>query len=424
MWRWLTTLALVWPLGAAAQDFFTLKGHGGPIKGIAAFDDAILTASFDNSVGFWVDGTPQWLEGHDAAVNVVLFKNRAKAYSAGDDFTVFSWDLQSGAGTKLGQHKGKVIGMASHADTVATASWDGTIGLWRSAPQFLKGHNSAVNAVVFSDDGSHLYSAAADGTIRIWDVEGGSETRRLVNQGFGINTLALNEDMGWIAYGAVDGVTRLVDLQTGDTLADFTHERRPILGMALSPDGRLLATGDGQGYISLIDTETKRYVADFRATLRGPVWALAFSPDGQNLHAGGLDEAMYSWPVETLGDGEQMVQGEKPFLQGAEAASNGERQFNRKCSICHSLTADGGRKAGPTLYNLFGRGAGALDDYAYSKTLLTSDIVWTDQTIDALFDLGPDIYIHGSKMPMQRITKPQDRADLIEYLKGFTRGEN
>ncbi|MEL7153370.1 MAG: c-type cytochrome, partial [Pseudomonadota bacterium] len=282
----------------------------------------------------------------------------------------------------------------------------------------------AVNAVVFSDDGSHLYSAAADGTIRIWDVEGGSETRRLVNQGFGINTLALNEDMGWIAYGAVDGVTRLVDLQTGDTLADFTHERRPILGMALSPDGRLLATGDGQGYISLIDTETKRYVADFRATLRGPVWALAFSPDGQNLHAGGLDEAMYSWPVETLGDGEQMVQGEKPFLQGAEAASNGERQFNRKCSICHSLTADSGRKAGPTLHNLFGREAGALDGYPYSKTLLTSDIVWTDQTIDALFDLGPDIYIHGSKMPMQRITKPQDRADLIEYLKGFTRGEN
>ena len=41
--------------------------------------------------------------------------------------------------------------------------------------------------------------------------------------------------------------------------------------------------------------------------------------------------------------------------------SNGERQFARKCSVCHTLKADGKRRAGPTLYGVFGRRAGTLE---------------------------------------------------------------
>ena len=55
-----------------------------------------------------------------------------------------------------------------------------------------------------------------------------------------------------------------------------------------------------------------------------------------------------------------------------------------------------------------------------SYTLNGSDIVWSDETIDGLFDIGPDYYIPGTKMPMQRIVKPEDRADLIEYLRQAT----
>ena len=92
----------------------------------------------------------------------------------------------------------------------------------------------------------------------------------------------------------------------------------------------------------------------------------------------------------------------------------------RKCSICHSLTDDASRKAGPSLHGLFGRPAGTLPGYRYSPTLSGSDIVWNDATIDALFDIGPDHYIPDSKMPMQRITRAEDRADLIEFLKRET----
>ena len=83
---------------------------------------------------------------------------------------------------------------------------------------------------------------------------------------------------------------------------------------------------------------------------------------------------------------------------------------------------DGVRRAGPTLAGLFGRRAGSVPGYVYSDTVANADIVWTEDTIDALFDLGPEHYIPGTKMPMQRIANPQDRADLIAFLKHNTEG--
>jgi cytochrome c len=442
MWRALVlTLALAGPV--TAQEFFSLKGHGGPIMAIAVSPSGrIATASFDNSVGIWTDGAPTWLEGHTAAVNTVLFPMDKQIFSGGDDFAVRQWSPESRVSQVLGRHGGKVtaLAVAPHAPFLASASWDGTIGLWKIAPEgagwtlypplreptdiVFRGHSQGVNDVVFSDDGTNLYSASADGTIRVWDVTNGTERRVLVKHGFGVNTLILNEADGWLAYGAVDGVTRLVDPATGEDIKDFSLDRRPILAMAYHPPTQTLAVGDGEGYIMLIDTTTQQITRDFRATARGPIWALAFSPDGQNIHAGGIDDVMFSFPLATLDAVPQMGTAKRSFLQDPDTMSNGERQFKRKCSICHTIQKGSARRAGPSLHALFGRPAGTVADYSYSRTLQGSDIIWSDNTIDALFDLGPDHYIPGSKMPMQRITEPQDRADLIAYLRDATQPED
>ncbi|MBK0326685.1 c-type cytochrome [Rhodobacteraceae bacterium F11138] len=410
------------PAQAKVQEFFTLKGHGGPIMGIAtAADGRIATASFDNAVGLWDGRSPQWLDGHEAAVNTVLF-SEGILYSAGDDFSVRRWP----EGTPLGRHKGKVVDLCAVPGGIATASWDGSIGIWPrtgGTARMLTGHAAGVNAVVYSRTRDRLYSAGADGTIRVWDLTSGTQERQLLRHGFGINELILDPQEHWLAYGAVDGGTRIIELETGDTLADLTLERRPVLALALSPLGDQLAVGDGEGYIMIVDTQDWRITHDFRATLKGPIWALAFSGDGQNIHAGGLDDTLYSWPVATLDRHGQMNVGDRSFLRDPMSMSNGERQFARKCSICHSLDPGSARRAGPTLYQVFGRSAGAVADYQYSETLAESDIIWTEDSINALFDLGPDHYIPGSKMPMQRITDPKDRDDLIAYLRQATSKE-
>jgi cytochrome c len=121
-----------------------------------------------------------------------------------------------------------------------------------------------------------------------------------------------------------------------------------------------------------------------------------------------------------LDEAGQMTDTQRSFLKNPDEMSNGERQFMRKCSICHTLGPDSERRAGPTLYNLFGRPAGAIEGYPYSPILTNSDVIWSEETIDALFDIGPDHFIPGSKMPMQRITARSDRDDLIAYLKEAT----
>ena len=424
----LTVLLLLPSAGAPAGEFFKLTGHGGPVRGIDVSPDGqrLLTASFDYSVGLWQAGSPVWLEAHDAAVNAVRFIDDRRAVSAGDDNDVRLWDLETGVPERLGGHKAKVVSLALSPDRslVASASWDGRIGLWSvtgGAARFLKGHRAGVNDVVFSADGARLYSASTDGTVRVWDHARGVQTRHILKGRFGINTLALDEDAGWLAYGGVDGATRILDLETGREIADFTLQRRPILAMAFDAEGERLAVGDGEGFIKVIDTRRWIVVRDFRAALRGPVWALAFSADGEDILAGGIDDALYSWPVAALGAGGLMAGGERSFLRDPASMGNGERQFQRKCSICHTLEPEGLRRAGPTLFGVFGRPAGGVSDYKYSRVLREAEFVWNEDTIDALFDEGPARFVPGSKMPMQRIAKPADRSDLIAFLKHATK---
>lgn len=425
-------LALILTLtgvSASAADFRTLVGHGGPVMDAAVSPDGqfALTGSFDNSVGLWTLASDEvvWLEGHEAAVKSVVFLGDGRAASGGDDFAVEIWDLDTGQHVyRLEGHKGQVNGLAVSPDgaLLATAAWDGSVRVWNIATgetvAVMNGHTSSVSDVAFSTDGSLVYSASADGTIRTWDVTTGQETRQLVKHGFGVNKLLMGD--GWLAYGAVDGGTRVIDTQTDELLADLTLERRPILSMALSPDGALMAVGDGEGFVMTVDTGSWRIVDDYRAAANGPVWALAFTGDSLGLLAGGIDDAAYVWPVRHDLDAPIMATQKRGFLTDPGEMSNGERQFRRKCSICHSLEEDGVRRAGPTLAGLFGRPAGAVEGYLYSDTVANLGFDWTEETIDQLFDLGPDHFIPGSKMPMQRIVKPEDRRDLIEYLKDNT----
>ena len=408
---------------ADAQDFTTLKGHGGPIMGLdISASGQVVSASFDNAVGLWSDRTPQWLDAHDAAVIAVRHLPDGRIVSGGDDFSVQLWD--NGTPTRLGRHKGKVTSFALIGDTIASGSWDGTIGLWPlwgdDPPRILDIGRGNINDLAVSPDGQTLYAATSAGDILAVSLTTDAAARVLVRHGFAITKLALAPDAGWLAYGAVDGVTRVMNPETGEDLRDFSLERRPILAMRYHEPTGQLAVGDGQGYIMMIDTDRWRITRDFRATRKGPVWALAFTPDGQTLYAGGLDDVIYGWPVDLMNQFDPGISGEPNFLRDTGAMPNGERQFMRKCSICHALTSRASRKAGPTLHGLFGRPAGTVPGYRYSDILVGSPITWNATTIDALFDLGPDQYIPGSKMPMQRITKPQDRKDLITFLEQAT----
>lgn len=93
-------------------------------------------------------------------------------------------------------------------------------------------------------------------------------------------------------------------------------------------------------------------------------------------------------------------------------AVKGKQLFNR-CSACHSV--DGQNKSGPALNGVVGRKAGSLPGFKYSPAMVGSNVTWTNETLDHYL-AGPGKMIQGSRMSVS-VTKDQDRADLISYLK-------
>jgi cytochrome c len=68
------------------------------------------------------------------------------------------------------------------------------------------------------------------------------------------------------------------------------------------------------------------------------------------------------------------------------------------------------------LFGLFGRKAGALEDFRYSPALKRSGITWNQQTLNT-FLVDPQKSIPANRMPFDGIPNAKDRNDLIAFLK-------
>ncbi|MCP5364712.1 MAG: c-type cytochrome [Hyphomicrobiales bacterium] len=101
-------------------------------------------------------------------------------------------------------------------------------------------------------------------------------------------------------------------------------------------------------------------------------------------------------------------------LAAAADMSRGERLFMR-CERCHSLEPGGSTEDGPSLHGVFGRKAGTANGFAFSEALKSSEVVWTDETLDQ-FLADPKAFIPDNTMNMPPVRKPEDRADVIAIL--------
>ncbi|TCR62575.1 cytochrome c family protein [Bosea sp. BK604] len=101
-----------------------------------------------------------------------------------------------------------------------------------------------------------------------------------------------------------------------------------------------------------------------------------------------------------------------PALADGDAA-RGKTLFSR-CSACHTVTDQ--NRLGPHLSGVSGRVAGTAAGYRYSKAMAAYGKSWDDEALDG-FLAAPSKIVPGTKMIAGAIANPQDRADLIAYLK-------
>lgn len=98
-------------------------------------------------------------------------------------------------------------------------------------------------------------------------------------------------------------------------------------------------------------------------------------------------------------------------------AQRGQLVFGQ-CRTCHYPENGYGHHNGPSLWNVFGRKAGTAEGYThYSDEMKKAGFQWTPELLD-FWLANPRRFLPNSNMVVFETT-PQERADLIEYLKQF-----
>ena len=106
------------------------------------------------------------------------------------------------------------------------------------------------------------------------------------------------------------------------------------------------------------------------------------------------------------------------LLATAQASADGDagrgKTLFARCSACHAVTEQ--NKVGPHLLSgVFGRTAETAAGARYSKAMTASGMTWDERTLDAFLN-EPTKVLPGTTMSA-KLPNPQDRADVIAYLK-------
>ncbi len=102
------------------------------------------------------------------------------------------------------------------------------------------------------------------------------------------------------------------------------------------------------------------------------------------------------------------------FQDGPADPKLGEALFASACAGCHALDT---AKVGPPLRHVFGRLAGSVPGYPYSKALAGSGITWNRSTLEKWL-AGPRVFVPGALMPMA-VSSPVARRDIVAYLRSL-----
>lgn len=139
------------------------------------------------------------------------------------------------------------------------------------------------------------------------------------------------------------------------------------------------------------------------------------------FHETVLEEPAY--PIEVAESGEGAEESAEPTVSLAALLADGSveegQTVAKKCSACHSFEQGGPNKIGPALWGVLGRDIGSHEGFEYSDALASKEGAWDYESLNA-FVHNPKEWAPGTKMAFAGLSKPEDRANVILYLRSLS----
>jgi WD40 repeat protein len=183
---------------------------------------------------------------------------------------------------------------------LVTAGNDRQLLVW-SAPSFneprtLGRHDCAIAAVAIDSQSRRIATVGFDDELRIYDMTSGQLTQTLTCPSRDMRAVAFSTDDRYVAAGGRDGVIRVWEAGTGGVVADIAAHRGRVRSLEFAGDGRIVSCGEDGG-VCVTD------VANPTAPLmlgqdRCKLFCVKLL-DGGLLAAGGSDNAIYIWELQT-----------------------------------------------------------------------------------------------------------------------------
>lgn len=325
------------------------------INAVAIAEDGRKAASFGSSgeMHEWNLPPPPAPAGQVAVfypslpVHCVAFAARGRRLLAGGENHLHVWDLD-----KPGHHFRKVVqgrvraaGFSPNSERVVYSverkGGKHVVGVKDLSPENggrfdpaggdlcrFAGHTGRVTGAVYAPFGPDVVSAAADGTVRVWDIERKAPLESLAVS-LPINSLSLSPDAKRVLLGTNDKAVRLWDLDTKQELKQFKGHSSAVLAVGFSPDGARAVSGGEDRTVRVWNAASGKCIATFRGH-KGRVRSVALLPDGRFALSASDDTTVRLWSVESESEIQRfaghagVVRGVAVSFDGAWGLSGGD----------------------------------------------------------------------------------------------------